>query len=153
MNEKWLHRWIKRAQDVADWSKDPSTVVGCILMDPASNTSVSEGFNGFPRAVNDDIESRWVRPDKYLWVAHAERNSVYNAARLGRATLGTWAFMNFEPTPCTGCAQALIQAGVVRIVGPDRPFEGKGAMWEKELRIAAEMLGDAGVLRQKVTMS
>lgn len=142
---KWHQRWIERAEHIASWSKDQSTTVGCVLIDPSSNTVVSEGYNGFPRRVDDNVAERWERPAKYLWTEHAERNAVFNAARLGRATLGTWAYMNFAPTPCTDCARALIQAGVVRIIGPDSPFPGVGAGTHYSLSESGLMLHEAGV--------
>ena len=70
---KWHRRWIDRAKEVAGWSKDPSTRVGCVLVDPRFNTSISEGYNGIPRNVDDTDERMSVRPEKYRWMEHAER--------------------------------------------------------------------------------
>jgi dCMP deaminase len=165
MNSTWHRRYIQMAGLVASWSKDPSTKVGCILVNPESQVVVSTGFNGMPRGIEeynvveeaghhgrpfmqaDGLhKERWARPEKYQWVEHAERNAIYNAARFGQPTLGCIAYMNFDPSCiCTSCARAMIQAGIVEIVGPDRPFPGKGEQWEDDLLLAQAMLVEAGI--------
>ena len=51
--EKWDRRFLRLAREVASWSKDPSTKVGAVLVDPLDNTIVSLGYNGFPRRVKN----------------------------------------------------------------------------------------------------
>lgn len=141
----WHRRFIQMAGLIAQWSKDPSTKVGAILVNPETRTVVATGYNGLPRGVEDRSERMDVRPVKYLWTEHAERNAIFNAARNGHATEGCILYMNFEPCPCADCARALIQAGIVEIVGPDRPFAGKGEQWTDNLVVALAMLMEAGV--------
>lgn len=117
--------FVRMAHLVAQKSKDPSTKVGCVITSP-DYVVRSTGFNGFARKVREDIESRWERPEKYLWICHAEANAVFNAAREGVSLKGSTAYLNFEPCPCGECANALIQSGVIKIIGPERPFVGKG---------------------------
>lgn len=85
--------------------------------------------DGRGRVLADEVDpERWhKRPEKYQWVEHAERNAVYNAARKGIRLEGSVAYLNWEPTPCSDCTRALIQAGIVEIVGPNIPFGGAGA--------------------------
>ena len=80
----WDERFLRLALHISEWSKDPTTRVGCVIVGP-SNEVRSIGFNGFPRGVNDDDPSRYDRPAKYMWTEHAERNAIYNAARIGVA--------------------------------------------------------------------
>jgi dCMP deaminase len=141
----WHRRFIQMAGLIAQWSKDPSTKVGAILVNPKTRTIVATGYNGLPRNVADATDRMEKRPEKYLWTEHAERNAIYNAARNGQSTEGCVLYMNFEPCPCTDCARAAIQAGVIMIVGPDRPFEGKGTQWRENLAVAIEMLAEAGI--------
>ena len=49
-----------------------------------------------------------MRPTKYLWIEHAERNAICNAARAGTATEGCTIFV--EIMPCMDCARAVVQA-------------------------------------------
>ena len=56
------------------------------------------------------IEERQERPEKYYWFEHAERNSIYNAARIGVSTKGSKMYMTCG-VPCADCARAIINAG------------------------------------------
>lgn len=96
------------------------------------------------------LVERWERPTKYLYVEHAERNAIYNAARVGVSLKGCTAYMNFDPTPCVECTKGLIQSGVLAIVGPRIPFPGKGKHWEEQLPVAQTMLNESGVVRRSV---
>ena len=62
------------------------------------------------------LSDRWDRPQKYQYVEHAERNAIYNAARVGTPLLGCSAFVSLAP--CVGCARALVQAGITEVYGP-----------------------------------
>lgn len=145
--EKWDGRFIDMAHQIAAWSKDPSTQVGCVIVDPSTNTVVATGYNGLPRGVDDKLVRMNCRPDKYEWTEHAERNAVFEAARRGVALEGMTAYLNWEPRPCSDCARALIQAGIKRIVGTNIPFGGKGN-WD--FRISDTMLNEAGVVREVI---
>lgn len=52
---------------------------------------------------------------EWCFAAHAERNCLINAARLGVTTLGTTLYMN-NVIPCKDCLIELINAGVTNIV-------------------------------------
>lgn len=151
----WRARFIQLAQYKAQWSKDPSTKVGCVLVDSRFWTEVATGFNGFPRGVREEDPTgeldpaRWVRPQKYWFTEHAERNAIYNAARRGHSTEGCWAFLNFDPDNiCADCARALIQAGITRVYGPkgvNAPPRDGGQEWRESCSIAQVMFMEAGV--------
>ena len=139
----WDELFILQAALIAQKSKDPSTKVGCIIVND-DNVILSTGFNGFPRGVDETVESRWERPEKYHWVEHAERNAVFNAARVGVSLNGAKAYLNWEPKPCLECTRALIQSGIKELIGPNRKFGGRGA--GKHYSIDCfEMLEEAGV--------
>lgn len=160
----WDELFIKLAFINAQKSKDPSTKVGCVIVGQ-DNAVLSMGFNGFPRGVKETTNNidiydesglivgcasgklldRWNRPEKYSWVEHAERNAIYNAARHGICTLGAKAYLNFEPHPCADCTRALIQAGIVEIIGPNIPFSGVGSGTNYHLGYAKTMCEEAGV--------
>lgn len=147
MSTSWDHFFIDMAQQVASKSKDPSTQVGCVIVGEG-NTVLAIGFNGFPRGVDETCPERWTRPTKYEFVAHAEANCVFNAARNGIKLLGARAYLNWEPTPCIECTKALIQAGIVEIIGPDRTFT---ANKDWKFGTALTMLDEAGVKLRRVT--
>lgn len=153
----WTQYFIGMAEHVAKKSKDRSTKVGVVVVGPDHEIR-STGFNGFPRGcleevelgtlfpeANEKIEARHQRPLKYAWTEHAERNAIYHAARIGVSLKGCTMYFNYEPIPCTDCARAIIQAGITRLVGYNRPFPGKGSHWEEDGKISREMLQEAGV--------
>jgi dCMP deaminase len=52
---------------------------------------------------------------EWCTAAHAERNTICNAARLGVSTLGTTLYMN-DQVPCKDCIIELINAGIEEVV-------------------------------------
>lgn len=169
--DKWDERFIGLAKHVATWSKDPSTKVGCVLIDPHTKAVVALGFNGFPRGVREEAEpcstnlspldpARWRRPTKYDFIEHAERNAIYNAARHGHPTQGLWAYLSWDPTEsvCTSCARALIQAGIQRVLGPNESVQGRLDIgdddgWRKGCAHSKIMFHEAGVEVRTVSWS
>ncbi|HDK03332.1 MAG TPA: dCMP deaminase family protein [Gammaproteobacteria bacterium] len=140
----WSEHFLAMAQLCAEKSKDPSTKVGAVIVGPDHEVR-STGYNDFPRGVADRIDERRERPAKYLYTEHAERNAIYNAARVGIPVKGCALYLNWEPKLCADCARAVIQAGIVRVIGGDRPFPGHKPTWEESCRVGYEMLVEAGV--------
>src|SRR6185295_4715100 len=81
----WDQYYLDICKVVASRSKDPNTQIGCVIIGP-NHEIRSTGYNSFPRGIRDDVPERLVRPTKYLWIEHAERNAICNAARAGTAT-------------------------------------------------------------------
>jgi dCMP deaminase len=122
--EKWDSRFLALARHVAEWSIDPTTKVGCVIVGP-SNEVRALGYNGFPRNV-DDAPGRLERPVKYTWIEHAERNAIYAAARVGVPIEGCRVYLSWFP--CIDCARALVQVGITEIIAvePDWSLEPWG---------------------------
>lgn len=140
----WNDFFISMARLVANKSKDRSTRVGAVIVGP-DNEVRSVGYNGFPRNVDDEDSSRHERPTKYRYTEHAERNAIYNAARVGIPTQGCDMYLNWEPCPCTDCTRAIIQSGIKRVIGPDIIFPGVSPHWSDDMKDSAIMLQEAGV--------
>src|SRR3974390_2428851 len=100
----WDQYYLQICQVVAARSKDPNTQIGCVIVGP-NHEIRSTGYNSFPRGIRDDVPDRLVRPAKYLWIAHAERNAICNPARAGTPTEGCTIFV--EIMPCMDCARAV----------------------------------------------
>jgi dCMP deaminase len=98
---------MEMAHLVATWSKDPRTKVGGVLVNHEREV-ISTGYNGFPRHFDDNNPA--VMPDKNLFMIHAEINTIYNAARLGRSAMHCFLFST--QFPCHECAKAISQAGI-----------------------------------------
>lgn len=124
-----------------EFSKDPSTKVGSFLIAPDSLQVLSLGYNGMPRGVSEEVQTRWERPAKYQYVEHAERNALYNACRHGTPIEGAICVVTMFP--CTDCARALIQSGVRTLVAP-RP-DTQHPRWGSQFQVALEMFEEVGM--------
>ena len=109
----WDSYYLAICRVVATRSKDPGTQLGCIIAGPAHEIR-STGYNSFPRGIKDHQAERRERPEKYLWIEHAERNAIYNAARHGVQMAGCTLYV--ELLPCMDCARAIVQAGIHEVV-------------------------------------
>lgn len=144
--DKWDRRFLALAEHVAGWSKDPSTKTGAVIVDERRRV-VSLGYNGFPVDVCDSPERYADRELKYKLIVHCERNAILFARRdLAGCTLYTWPFMS-----CAPCAAMIIQAGIKRCVAPVTP-EHLRERWEADMRLAGEMLTEAFVLLDLLTL-
>lgn len=128
---------------VAAWSEDRDRHVGCVIVGPNGQEVRATGYNGLPRGVSDAHEDRFDRAsgEKFLWGEHAERNAIYNAARVGISLEGCTIYVN--RFPCADCARAIIQCGIARVVSPSIP-EADGAL-DYSFQVAKQMLLEAGI--------
>lgn len=136
---KWDDRFVKLAEHVAGWSKDPSTKVGAVIVD-GKRRVVSVGYNGLPRGVTDTDERLQDRAVKLRMTIHGEINAILFAkAPLDGCILYTWPFMS-----CSACAAVVIQSGIRRVVAPVMP-ESVQPRWGDDCRLARSMFDEAGV--------
>lgn len=137
--EKWDERFLRAADEVATWSKDPSTKVGCVIVDPELQRRVGEGFNGFPRFMSDAPELYEDREIKYSRTIHAELNAVL----FSKKTEGCTAYVTHPP--CTNCALVLIQSGINRVVCR-APSDDLLSRWRSSLDTARGFFMEAEVI-------
>lgn len=128
-------------------SPDTSTQVGCVVVDD-TNTVASMGYNGWPRSVDpfEEGDSRFSRPEKYLWFEHAERNAIYNACRKGVPLDQCTIYVTMMP--CADCARGIVQVGMKRVVyhgaGTDL-MRLSGTTWDESHAASMRMFREAGV--------
>jgi dCMP deaminase len=105
----WTDYFLGLAKVVSQRSHDIQTQHGCIITD-TNNRILGLGYNGFPRGLEDDSLPK-VRPEKYPWMIHAERNALSNC--------------NIRPEDgiayvtgqcCNDCIMALWQEGIKKVV-------------------------------------
>ena len=140
MSDKWDLRFLELARHISDWSKDPSTKVGCVVVGPDREIR-STGFNGFPRGIEDDDDRLQNREKKYPMICHAEENAIMHAARIGISLKGNTAYVTWPP--CSRCTRSLIQAGINEVVYPSEVEIPE--RWEEDFSIAMEMMEEAGI--------
>jgi dCMP deaminase len=136
----WDETFMNLAKVYAARSKDQSSQIGAVIIGP-NNEQRAGGYNGMPRGINDDVPERHIRPAKYEWLEHAERNAIFNAARIGTAVDGCKMYVS-GMTPCTNCARAIIQSGIRSVIVETFDVPER---WKENMRIALEMLKEAGV--------
>ena len=108
----WHEFFLADAFFVSGKSKDESTQCGCVITSD-DHDGLVRGWNDHPRGVRDEPIRRQ-RPDKYLWTEHAERNAIFNAARIGVPLKGGRIYVT--RVPCPDCARAIQQAGIRDVV-------------------------------------
>jgi dCMP deaminase len=136
---KWDQRFLGMAQHVAQWSKDPSTQLGAVIVDD-QNRIVSVGYNGFPAQIDDTEERLNHRETKYELTIHGEMNALLFA---NKPVVGCTLYTVPLP-PCTRCAVTFIQAGIKRVVSPPVVGEQK-ARWDASIQRSADLFEEAGV--------
>lgn len=126
------------AGHVSEWSKDPSTKVGAVVIDSEKRV-VGLGYNGFPRGVLDSPERYNERHVKYKLIVHAEANALLNAHpfNIVGCSLYTTIF------PCAECTKLIIQAGISNVY-----YRGviERANWQEEIELSTMMMTEAGVM-------
>ena len=105
----------------AQRSKDPHTQVGACIVSTGQqgypeNIILSSGYNGLPRGCRDE-DFPWEREGsvyetKYSYVLCAELNAIVGAQ--GRNLNGAKIYVTLFP--CSGCAKAIIKAGIREVV-------------------------------------
>jgi dCMP deaminase len=144
MRLSWDAYFMAMLPQVAERSHD-TTKTSCIIIGPDHEIR-STGYNGLPRGVHEDKPERLERPEKYFWMEHAERNAIYNAARVGTPLAGCTIYLNWYP--CMDCARAVIQSGIVRLVcEKTRTLERwNDPKWAADFRRVGALLVESGVL-------
>jgi dCMP deaminase len=138
MNSKWDRRFLDLAAHVAQWSKDPSTRVGCVIAN--DKKVIALGYNGFPKGIEDSAERLNDRDTKYKYVVHSEPNAFANAkGSVEGCTIYTYPF-----APCAECMKLIITNGIKRVIYPTVSDELR-VRWGEKLDFAADMAREAGL--------
>ena len=137
----WDIYFMGMAEYISTKSKDPNTKVGAVIVGPDKEIR-STGYNGMPRGVLEHLNpERYERPEKYFWIEHAERNAIYNAARMGISLKGCTLY-HTPMFPCSDCCRGIIQVGIVEVVSPDMILDDK---WGQEALRSKQMFKEAGI--------
>lgn len=137
--KKWDKRYMNIAKQVAAWSKDPCVQVGAIIVGQKGQI-VSQGYNGFPRNIQDTPERYFNKEVKHKYVIHAEVNAILNALYNG-ASVSDCTLYVYGKAMCHECAKCAIQSGITRVVYNTKP-EGS---WLDSCNLALDILQEAGI--------
>jgi len=138
--------FMRHAYLMATKSKDLHTKIGAVLVKDKS--IISEGYNGFPRKINDTNDERNQRPTKYEYVVHSEMNCICNCAKKGISSDNS--ILYCFALPCSNCTKALINAGIIEIVHHKQwdiiGINKNDPKWIESSKHSEIMLNEAGVI-------
>ncbi len=106
----WDEYFMEIAKVVAAKSKDPSSKMGCVIVDPKKRV-VSMGYNGMLQGADESKMTLLERPMKYYFAIHSEMNALIFA----RQDLTGCTVYNRVAT-CENCLKYCLQAGIKRFV-------------------------------------
>jgi dCMP deaminase len=139
----WTEYFLNIAEQVKLKSKDESTQIGAVIVG-IDNEVLSTGYNSFPRGMDDSKQERQERPEKYFWFEHAERNAIYNAARVGTALKNSTIYLT-SGVPCMDCARGIVNSGI-KVVWCKRVCTTKNKeKWEESQLKSIQLLNECGV--------
>ncbi len=108
--KEWDEYFMKIAEAVAEKSKDPSSKMGCVIVNPDKRV-VAMGYNGLIQGANESKMTLSERPMKYHFVIHSEMNALLFA----KEDLRNCTLYNKTAT-CDNCLKHCLQAGIKRFV-------------------------------------
>jgi dCMP deaminase len=138
----WNDYFFTIAEAVKLKSKDPATKIGAVIVGKDKEI-LSTGYNSFPRGLDDSKLDRQERPEKYFWFEHAERNAIFNAAKVGTSIDGAEIYLTCD-IPCVDCARAIINSGIKKI-HCKKGGGTKSAIWEEGFKRSRIMFQECGV--------
>jgi dCMP deaminase len=132
-----LDALLERAVTAAAASPNRIRRVGAVLV--AAGTEIA-ACNTFPPGIHP-LPERAVGENRFIWLEHAERTALFEAARRGLSTDGGLLVSTYFP--CTDCARAIVLSGVKTIATPRPEFDDP--VWGESFRTSAAILGEGAV--------
>lgn len=134
-----VDRLLEHAIEAAARSPNQIRKVGAVLVTADRRTEIAS-CNTFPPGVRN-LPERVVGDNRFIWLEHAERAAIFEAARRGLATDGGTLVSTYFP--CTDCARAIIQAGLKSVATPRPEFDDP--VWGESFRTSAALLAEGAV--------
>jgi dCMP deaminase len=144
ISNTWKIKYMNLAKEIASWSKDPSTKVGCIAVGNEGQV-LSQGYNGFPRNIEDKAERYNNKQEKYKYVVHAEMNCIYHAC-LNGISLNNASLFVYGLVICHECAKGIIQVGISNVYGNDN----SSSNWHESHNLTKKLFKEAGVIYETI---
>lgn len=112
--------------------------VGAVLV-TQDGTQIA-ACNTFPPGVRD-LEQRHAGDGRFIWMEHAERHAIFEAARRGVVTAGGHLTTTFFP--CIDCARAIVDSGIACLDTPPPAFDDP--VWGASFEQSQVILQEGGV--------
>ena len=139
----WTEYFLQIAEVVKLKSKDQSTQIGAVIVG-TDNEVLSTGYNSFPRGMDDSKQERQERPEKYFWMEHAERNAIYNAARIGVSLKNSIIYLT-SGLPCMDCARGIVNSGIKTVYCKQVCTTKNKDKWDESQKKSLELLRECDV--------
>ncbi len=139
----WTDYFLNIAEAIKLKSKDKSTQIGAVIVGK-DNEILSTGYNSFPRGLDDSIEERQERPEKYFWFEHAERNAIFNAARIGVSLKNSTIYIT-SGIPCMDCARGIVNSGIKTVWCKYTCTTKNKEKWEESQKRSLQLFDECGV--------
>ena len=139
----WIEYFLNIAEQVKLKSKDQSTQIGAVIVG-IDNEVLSTGYNSFPRGMDDSKQERQERPEKYFWFEHAERNAIYNAARVGTPLKNSTRYLT-SGLPCMDCARGIVNSGIKTVYCKEVCTTKNKEKWDESQKKSLQLLLECGV--------
>jgi dCMP deaminase len=140
---KWTDYFLNLAENVKLKSKDNSTQIGAVIVGE-DNEVLSTGYNSFPRGLDDNLQERQERPEKYFWMVHAELNAILNAARVGTKLKNSTIYIT-SGIPCVDCAKSIVNAGIKTVYCKKVCTTKNKEKWEESQKRSIQLLKECEV--------
>lgn len=140
---EWIEYFLNIAEQVKLKSKDQSTQIGAVIVGKDKEV-LSTGYNSFPRGLDDSLQERQERPEKYFWMEHAERNAIYNAARIGVSLKNSTIYLT-SGLPCMDCARGIVNSGIKTVYCKQVCTTKNRDKWDESQKKSLELLKECDV--------
>jgi dCMP deaminase len=140
---EWTEYFLNIAEQVKQKSKDQSTQIGAVIVGEDKEV-LSTGYNSFPRGLDDSKQERQERPEKYFWMEHAERNAIYNAARIGVSLKNSIIYLT-SGLPCMDCARGIVNSGIKTVYCKQVCTTKNKDKWDESQKKSLELLRECDV--------
>ena len=140
---EWTEYFLNIAEQVKRKSKDQSTQIGAVIVGEDKEV-LSTGYNSFPRGLDDSLPERQERPEKYFWMEHAERNAIYNAARIGVSLKNSTIYLT-SGLPCMDCARGIVNSGIKTVYCKQVCTTKNKDKWDESQKKSLELLRECDI--------
>jgi len=135
VKDKHIRIRVEQCLALAKASNCPRRTFGALLLDPARNVILMDGYNGGPRGGGHLCGGETCLRDTMgitsgtrmeIGCHHAEMNVICNAAAGGVPTRGAWLLVTGEP--CLMCAKLIHHAGIDKVIVVKGGYAGENGV-------------------------
>lgn len=127
---------------IAEKSDDPDTQTACIIQTFLGCRTLATSANQLATSVTNSA-SRTSRPDKYLFVMHAEARLIAQSAARAVGLTGQVMYLNWFP--CAPCASLIVEARIAVLIADRQKYEARKDDPRYGFAAAMEILTEGGV--------